>query len=154
MYRKRFGAYANRFSGIGRLTILGFVIMSVCFGGPAKAEDQYSPKGFVSDQYNETAEFNGKEPGAVVTLRQALSLALMRNPELKAFSIEVRALEARELQAGLLPNPEVNIEGEDFGGSGDFRGDNVLQTTIQLSQLIQLAGKRSKRRQLASVEKD
>ncbi len=47
------------------------------------------------------------EPNGVITLRQALALALVHNPELRAFSWEVRASEARRLQASLLPNPEI-----------------------------------------------
>ncbi|MHC4260640.1 MAG: hypothetical protein ACYSTF_09575, partial [Planctomycetota bacterium] len=43
------------------------------------------------------------EPNGAITLRQALALALMHNPGLRAFSWEVRASEARTLQASLLP---------------------------------------------------
>lgn len=135
-------------------TVLGFIFGSIFFVGPARAEKQYLQKGSVPEQYSETSEFEAKEPTGVVTLKQALSLALMRNPELMVFSLEVRAREARALQAGLLPNPEIDIQGEDFGGSGDFRNTNLMQTTIQLSQLIQLGGKRSKRKKVASLEKD
>jgi hypothetical protein len=45
------------------------------------------------------------EPTGTITLRDALSAALLHHPELQAFSAEVRAREARALQAGLLPNP-------------------------------------------------
>jgi len=41
------------------------------------------------------------EPNGVLTLSQALALALMNNPELKAFSLQVRVSQARELQASL-----------------------------------------------------
>jgi cobalt-zinc-cadmium efflux system outer membrane protein len=53
------------------------------------------------------------EPNGAITLRQALALALMHNPELRAFSWEVRASEARTLQASLLPNPEIEVEVEE-----------------------------------------
>ena len=42
-------------------------------------------------------------------LRQALALALARNPELAMFSWDVRIGEARMLQARLHPNPEVDV---------------------------------------------
>src|SRR3989337_3662608 len=90
-----------------------------------------------------------EEPIVVMTLPQAQSLALMKNPELAAFSWEVRARDAQAIQAGLLPNPEINVEVENFGGSRNFRGFNVTETTIQLSQLIELGGKRSQRRYVA-----
>jgi len=92
------------------------------------------------------------EPNGVITLRQALSLALMQNPELRVFSWEVRASEARTLQAGLLPNPEIEVEVEEVGGAGARSGFDGAETTIQFGQLIELAGKRSKRERLASLE--
>src|SRR2546425_12849493 len=45
-------------------------------------------------------------PTDVLTLRQALALALLQNPELSAFAWEIRAAEARTLQARVRPNPE------------------------------------------------
>jgi cobalt-zinc-cadmium efflux system outer membrane protein len=76
----------------------------------------------------------------------------MHNPELKAFSWDIRASEARTLQAGLLPNPEIEVEMEEVGGAGARSGFDSAETTIQFGQLIELAGKRSKRERLASLE--
>ena len=95
-----------------------------------------------------------KEPTGVITLRQALSLALMNNPGLAAFSWEIRAKEARTLQASLVPNPELEIEVEEFGGADELSGFDAAATTLQLSQLIELGGKRSKRIQVAALERD
>ena len=92
------------------------------------------------------------EPNGVITLRQALALALMHNPELRAFSWEVRASEARALQASLLPNPEIEMEAEEVGGTGERSGFDGAETTIQLGQLIELAGKPSKRKRVAALE--
>ena len=94
------------------------------------------------------------EPNGILTLRQALALTLMKNPELKAFSFETRAAEARELQAGLWPNPELGIEVEDVGGTGGLSGFDSAQTTIQISQLIELGNKAQKRRKVASLGKE
>lgn len=80
-----------------------------------------------------------------LTLRDALALALERNPELTAFSWEVRAAEARALQAGLRPNPTLSVDLENVAGSGEFSGVNLAETTLVLSQLIELGGKRQKR---------
>lgn len=90
----------------------------------------------------------------VVTLPRALSLALMKNPELAAFSWEVRAQEAKTLQAGLPPNPEVGVEIEEFAGSGERQGFDAAVSTLQLSQLIELGGKRSRRVHVAALERD
>lgn len=96
-----------------------------------------------------------EEPTGAITLRQALALALMKNPELQAFSWEVRAREAATLQAGLLPNPAIAADMQDLNGSGASIGDvRQPQTTLQLSQLIELGRKRSKRRDVASFTRD
>jgi cobalt-zinc-cadmium efflux system outer membrane protein len=92
------------------------------------------------------------EPNGAITLRQASALALMHNPGLAAFSWEVRASEARTLQASLLPNPEIKVEVEEVGGPGQRSGFDGAETTIALGQLIELAGKPTKRKRLASLE--
>jgi len=94
------------------------------------------------------------EPTGVLTLRQALALALLQNPEFAASGWEVRAGEARTLQAGLPPNPELSLTVEDFAGSGELRGFSSTEITIQLSQVIELAGKRLKRARVAALERD
>ena len=95
-----------------------------------------------------------EEPSGVISLRQALSLALMHNPELAAFSLEVRAGDAKELQASLFPNPELEAEVENFGGTRERSRFDGAETKVVLSQLIELGGKRSKRTKVASLERD
>jgi cobalt-zinc-cadmium efflux system outer membrane protein len=94
------------------------------------------------------------EPTGVITLREALVLALMYNPELRAFSWDVRASEARQLQASLRPNPELAVQVEEVGGTGERSGFDAAETTIKLSQLIEMGDKRSKRTKLASLENE
>ncbi|MHC4266761.1 MAG: TolC family protein, partial [Planctomycetota bacterium] len=94
------------------------------------------------------------EPNGVITLREALALSLMHNPELKSFSWQVRASEARTLQASLLPNPEIEVEVEEVGGTGGRSGFDGSETTIQLGQLIELGGKVEKRERVASLESE
>ncbi len=89
-----------------------------------------------------------------LTLRKALSLALMKNPELSAFSWEIRAREAQQLQTSLLPNPELEAEMEGFGGQGQREGSKAAETTILLSQLFEVAGKRSKRTRVADLDRE
>jgi cobalt-zinc-cadmium efflux system outer membrane protein len=93
-------------------------------------------------------------PSGVLTLQQALSLGLMQNPELASFSWEARSAEGRSLQAGLLPNPEISAEVENIGGARELKGFNGSENTIQINQLLELGGKRSKRKKLAELEKD
>ena len=91
------------------------------------------------------------EPTGELTLREALSIVLVRNPELRAFSWEVRARESMALQAGLPPNPEISFELENFGGTGSVKRFAGTETTILLSQLLPLGGKLSKRRKVESL---
>jgi outer membrane protein, heavy metal efflux system len=91
-----------------------------------------------------------KEPTGVLTLRDALALALTENPELAPFAWQVRANEARVLQAGLRHNPELGLQVEDILGTGNFSGGREAQTTLQLSQVIELGGKRAVRTEVAS----
>jgi cobalt-zinc-cadmium efflux system outer membrane protein len=93
-------------------------------------------------------------PTGVLTLSQAQALGLLQHPRLAAFGWEVRAGEARTLQASLPPNPEAGIEVENFAGSGTLQGFQGAEITIHLSQLIELAGKRQKRARVAALERD
>ncbi len=123
----------------------------------------YSPP--ENDQSNTTPSSGAKEElPEEITLPQALSLALMHNPELAASTWDVRSAEARIIQAGLFPNPEIDVEVENFGGSRevenpDGTSDSLkrfdeYEATVLLSQLIEIGGKRSKRKQVATSEHD
>lgn len=94
-----------------------------------------------------------KEPEGELTLRQAVALTLLQSPELAAFGWEVRAREARILQAGVLPNPSVSALVENLGTKREEITGGI-QTTLQLGQLIELGGKRSARVRVASLERD
>ncbi len=87
----------------------------------------------------------------VLALRDVLARALLGNPELATFSWALRASEARTLQARLLPNPEFEAEVEDFGGSGEFSDFDAAESTLAISQLVELGGKRAKRVRLAEL---
>ncbi len=89
-----------------------------------------------------------------LTLRQVVTQVLMRNPELKAYSLEIRAREARILQAGLRPNPQILLDTQDILGSGGFSGADQSQSTITLSQIIELGGKRTRREKEAIRKRD
>lgn len=99
-------------------------------------------------------EYEVAEPNGVLTLRQVLALTLMKNPVLKACALETRAADARALQAGLCPNPELGIEAENVGGTGTLSGFDSAETTIAISQLIELGNKAEKRRKAALLEKE
>ena len=91
------------------------------------------------------AEVDSAEPADDLTLRQAIALTLIHNPQLKSQSHELRISEAAKLQASLRPNPTLDVEAENLGIS------NSVETTIMLSQLIEMGDKRRKRVRVASL---
>jgi outer membrane protein, heavy metal efflux system len=89
-----------------------------------------------------------------ITLFQAQQTVLLRNPDLQAFSYEVKAREAKTLQASLLPNPKLNVSVENVADSGDFNGLDQSETTVQLSQQLAMGDKRNLRRYSANLSKE
>jgi cobalt-zinc-cadmium efflux system outer membrane protein len=94
------------------------------------------------------------EPHGELTLAQAVGAALTRNPELQSAEYELRAADARTLQAGLRPNPELSVEFENFAGTHDAQGTHALGTTLSLSQVVELGGKRERRVEVAERNRD
>lgn len=90
---------------------------------------------------------------AILNLKRALALVLARSPALQGAAAEVAARESERLQAGLLPNPELRTTVENFAGSGRFAATRSAETTVELSQLVQLGGDRSSRVQLATYDR-
>jgi cobalt-zinc-cadmium efflux system outer membrane protein len=88
-----------------------------------------------------------------LTMASAMALTLKKNPSLASFSSEIRARDAAALQAGLLPNPELEVEMENFGGKDALEGVDGAETTITFSQLVELGGKREKRSMVATFER-
>lgn len=130
------------------LWLHGFVISSVV---SAEAESGYRTP---QPPRIEKGQSTFAEPSGRLTLSEAIKASLLRNPELAAFAWKVRAAEARLLKVKPLPNPDVELEVENFGGSGAASGFDVTETTLALSQLIELGGKRMKRRGLAATDRD
>ena len=89
---------------------------------------------------------------AMLTLSQALEMALAHSPELTASSHGVSAAEGTAQQAGALPNPRLGIQASEFGGSGARNGYGGAETSVQLSQSVELGGKRGKRQRVAQAE--
>jgi len=86
-------------------------------------------------------------PSKELTLRESISLALIHNPILSAFGWDVRAAEARVVQAGLSPNIRMAYSAENLGGPEG--GDLFMRHTVRLSQVIELSGRRRKGAQMA-----
>jgi cobalt-zinc-cadmium efflux system outer membrane protein len=94
------------------------------------------------------------EPTGTLTLARAIEAALAGNPDLAVTAFDLKAADARITQAGLRINPELSAELEDFAGTDSVRGIDSLQTTLTLSQVIELGDKRAQRTNVASIDRE
>lgn len=75
--------------------------------------------GVQAEPSSELAETSSVEPVDALTMETAITWALANNPELATFPWALRAADARILQAGLRPNPELAVEIEELSlGNG------------------------------------
>src|SRR2546427_726570 len=77
-----------------------------------------------------------------LTLEQAVAKALAANPTLRAAALDVAIAQGARRQAAVFRNPEVSYVRE-----GTQRGTRTQ--TVQVSQVLELGGKRSARIRLA-----
>lgn len=89
-----------------------------------------------------------------IMLADALARAAESSPRVSQAKAQADAAEARARQAGVSPNPELSVEVENFAGTGAFQGLRSTETTLALSQRLELGGKRSARVAVASAERD
>jgi len=160
------------------------VVFGVCNGFAADGDERRAEKGpgleqadHMRDSQWDSAEQWPDGPTGSLTLVRAIEFALLGSPHLEAFSWDIRAAEARALQAGLRPNPELSIEMDEvrwrpgpeavtrivqLGGTIDVErrterrersGFSDAEITIQISQDIELGRKRAKRTRLAERER-
>ncbi|HET7062482.1 MAG TPA: TolC family protein [Nitrosospira sp.] len=129
-----------------RFARVGLIILGLCCPFAALSQNTFS--GGVAGDAMVTSPADEKN---TLTLRDAIKLALQRNPDLAAFDKEVLALGGATLQAGLFRNPELDVVTEDVGSP--VRPEPVVQqfVTMRLSQLIELGGKRAARVNAASL---
>lgn len=133
------------------LFYLTALLISVPFSVRLQAQEPKAPP-LLQTLEKKLAAVTAVAPSDTLTLNQALRLAFEQNPELKTFPLEIRARQAQAVQAGLWKNPELGIESENFAGSGALQGFKSTETTITLSQRIELAGKPSKRVSVAKKQ--
>jgi cobalt-zinc-cadmium efflux system outer membrane protein len=101
-----------------------------------------------AQQANDSLEIENQK----ITLYDAVEAALTNNPNLAFYEYEIESLEKQKLQAGLIPNPGMTFEAENFFGGKDLSGLNGSEFTLSASQLFELGGKRSSRIDLAESE--
>jgi len=90
----------------------------------------------------------------VLTLEAAWQAALAHQPLLEAAAWEVAARRGAARQAGALPLPALELELENFSGSGTLAGTGEMEYTLGLAQTVPLGGKLGRARRLAQAEVD
>lgn len=87
-----------------------------------------------------------------LSLREAVARAVEYSPAVKAAYSEIDARMADAAQASYKPNPQLSVEVENFGGSQSKAAFDQAETTVGLSQVIELGDKRVKRLAAARLE--
>lgn len=90
--------------------------------------------------------------GGGLSLAEALEVAIAHSPSLAAEQAEVEAARGRLRQARFRINPELNLEVENFAGTGPYSGFNGTETTVSINQQLDLAGRRRARMTLGEAE--
>lgn len=93
-------------------------------------------------------------PASRLTLAQALALAAERHPSLAAQAYQERAAAGLVDQAGLRPNPTLEVGLENVLGTGRVQGVRSLEATVQASQTFERGGKRERRVAVATRERE
>lgn len=121
-------------------------LVMVALAAPAHAQlssqPATAPPGLLTDAGSGAAEGSGP-----LTLAAALALAERANPQLASARHALAAFEGTLLQAGASPNPVLALGLEDARRSS-------RETTVQLSQPIELGGKRQRRIEAAERGRD
>lgn len=89
---------------------------------------------------------------APIDLVGALDLVRGPNPTDAAAEAGVAAAQGRVRQASARPNPEASLQVEGFSGSGPYRGLDQVESSVALSQRLELGGKRHARVAAARAE--
>lgn len=80
-----------------------------------------------------------------ITMGSALQRALAASPRLTAAERDIGIARGQRIQSGALPNPTISYEQDNSFGSGVYRGTRSAESTLQISQMFELWGKRDAR---------
>ena len=98
------------------------------------------------------AALNGPAGADPAPSFEALLARLGETPATMEADALLDAAEARVRQARVRPNPELGLEAENAFGTGPFQGYDNAETTLSLSQDLELWGRRSARVGVARAE--
>ncbi|MDC9566925.1 MULTISPECIES: TolC family protein [Gammaproteobacteria] len=100
---------------------------------------------------NLTITANAADIDATLTLNKALTRTLAHNPHLYQYRFTQEALNAQRQTSALRPAMGLELEVENFAGSGSNEGFDSAETTLALSSVIELGGKRQARLSYANA---
>jgi len=101
-----------------------------------------------------TAEPTAPGRTRAITLEEAVTRALDASATIKSRDELVGGAEAGVRQSGVLPNPEIEAELENFAGSGPFNSLDEAELTLGVLQRIEPSGKRDGRVAVAKADRD
>lgn len=88
----------------------------------------------------------------VLRLEDAVARALASNPSLAAEAAQTQAVQARAARESLGTPYVLGGDLENFAGTGALSGVDTAETTLRISRVIELGGKRAARQALGSAE--
>src|SRR5215471_2488190 len=89
---------------------------------------------------------NDRASGAEATsFGEVLTQAEASSPRLLEVQADIASAEGRATQAKVWPAPSLDFEREDFGGDGAYHDSARAQTTLSLSEPIEIGGQRRAR---------
>ncbi|WP_283786466.1 TolC family protein [Bermanella sp. WJH001] len=86
-----------------------------------------------------------------LTLKEALTRTLAKNPQLYQYTFIQEATRAQRQTSALRPALELELAAENFAGSNNNKGFDSAETTLALSSVIELGGKREARLSFADA---
>jgi cobalt-zinc-cadmium efflux system outer membrane protein len=92
-----------------------------------------------------SSSLTGVAHSQTLTMGAALQRALAASPRLTAAERDVGIARGQRIQSGALINPEISYEQDNSFGSAAYRGTRSAETTLQVSQMFELWGKRDAR---------
>lgn len=132
---------------INRLTYSLLAVMGLSMASGAMIAPTFAQTGSVS------AKAADDVIQTTLNLSQIFEKVLLHSPKLARFPHDLRMSEALVLQAGIRPNPRLSLAIDNVFGSGSVSGVSGAETSIRLSQIVELGDKRQRRVELASASR-
>lgn len=129
-----------------RIRTLGVLcaILALANSAMVQAQQASSPRQGQPVQAPKHAQQSSGQAPSSLTLPRALQQAINANPRVAVADRNIGMAEGRRQQANTLPNPTVGFEVDNFA-AGTSETVGGAETTLMLSQLIELGGKRDAR---------